>query len=229
MVGFIIILAIVGGVYYFYKSSPMSDSKAVKNRCKNRSAEQKKVIRYFAVDGCLSKTISDSEYDSMVTTAIAKVSSKQQALKKIGLDEDELKEIEPVHFAGWWYDGKKTYAKPGKDGKWRSSAYQSSWVFFGDKEVHLYQYTINLDEDGKKELTEGYFYKDITSFATSNDTEEVQTWDKNKKEWVLKPVDAARFQLTVPGAKLYCAMDPNDAIERAVQGMKAKLREKKSV
>ena len=34
--------------------------------------------------------------------------------------------------------------------------------------------------------------------------------------------------LVVPGDKFYCSMEQNDYTERAIQGMKAKLREKKN-
>lgn len=207
----------------------MSDPSEVKDRYKNRSNEQKDVIRYFCIDGCLSKTMSDQEYDSLVKSYLSKTNFKQKGLSKIGLDESELKEIEPVHFEGYFFDGNKTFSKNGKDGVWRSSAYQVSWLFFSATQVYLYQNTFNLDEDGKREITEEYFYKDITNFSTSSDTVETAYWDPKQGKSLLKNVNSNRFQLTVPGDKFYCWMDQNDYTERAIQGMKAKLREKKSM
>jgi len=229
MTGFIIFLAIVGGVYYFYKSSPMSDPSEVKERYKNRSDEQKNVIRYFCVDGCFAKIMSDQEYDSLIKSHLTKTNFKQKGLSKVGLDESELKEIDPVTFEGYLFDAKKTFAKRGKDGVWRSSAYQVSWLFFSATQVYLYQNTLNLDEDGKKEITEEYFYKDITNFSTSSDTVETSYWDPKQKKYLLENVDSNRFALTVPGDKFYCSMEQNEYTERAIQAMKAKLREKKSV
>ena len=227
MIGLIISIVIIGAVYYFYKSSPMSDPAAVKQRCKGRSDEQKKVIRYFCVDGCLSKTMSDQEYDALVQSYLTKTDFKQKGLAKIGLDESQLKEIEPVHFEGYWFDAKKTFTKRGKDGMYRSSAYQVSWLFFGSAQVYLYQYTFNLDEDGRKEITEEYFYKDITNFSTSSDTVETSCWDPKQKQNVIVNIDSNRFALTVPGDKFYCSMEQNEYTERAIQAMKSKLREKK--
>ncbi len=43
---------------------------------------------------------------------------------------------------------------------------------FSDTQVYLYQYTLNMDEDSKKEITEEYSYKDVTSIATASDTVE---------------------------------------------------------
>jgi hypothetical protein len=229
MVVFVIFLVIVGGGYILYKRSSMSDPSDVKNRYKNRSGEQKAVIRYFCIDGCWAQTMSDQEYEALIQGHLSKANFKQKGLAKIGLDESELKEIDPVTFEGYLFDGKKTFAKRGKDGVWRSSAYQVSWLFFSGTQVYLYQYTFNLDEDGKKEITEEYFYKDITNFSTSSDTVETSYWDPKQKRYLLENVDSNRFALTVPGDKFYCSMAQNEYTERAIQAMKAKLREKKNV
>ena len=50
---------------------------------------------------------------------------------------------------------------------------------------------------------------------------------KGEASYARKNVDANRFAIIVPGDKFYCSMDQNDYTERAIQGMKAKLREKK--
>jgi len=226
--GFIIVLIVIGVGVYFYKSSSMSDPSEVKNRYKNRNDEQKKVIRYFAVEGCLSKTMSDVQYDELVKSTISKQDFKKKALDKIGLDESELKEIDPVHFEGWAYGNNISYAKRGKDGNWRSSAYQVSWLFFSSTQVYLYQNTIHFDKDDKKVATEEYFYKDITNFSTSTDTVETPYWDPKQKKSLLENIDLNCFVLIVFGDKFYCSLEQNDYTERVIQAMKAKLREKKS-
>ena len=199
---------------------------------RGRTDEQKKVIKYFAGSGgCLSGTFTDAEYDALVQAKVKSLNSKQRALNKLGLDESEVNEIEPVHFEGYYFDEKKTFAKWGKDRVWRSSAYQISWIFFSSTEVYVYQYTFNMDEDGKKESTEEYFYKDITNFSTSSDTVEKEVLDNvgcnGTATWTRKNIDSNRFALVVPGGKFYCSMEQSDYSERAIQGMKAKLREKK--
>lgn len=224
---FLVILIIAVGGYFFWKKRN-NDSEWVKQRIKGRSDDQVKVIRYFCNnDGCLSNRMKDEEYDQMVKERLNSMNFKQKALNKIGLDESEVQEIEPVHFEGFKY-GKNTLSRLGKDNMWRSSSYQVTWLFFSSTQVYLYQYTFNMDEDGKRESTEEYFYKDITNFSTSSDTEETPMYDPAKKETVLKNIDSNRFALTVPGDKFYCAMSQNEYSERAIQAMKAKLREKKN-
>lgn len=200
-----------------------------KNRIKGRTDEQAAVIRYFCNDPkCLSKQpISDAEYDEMVLAVLRSNDYKKKALDKIGLDEDQVKEIEPVHFEGFQYD-KQSLAKQGDDGKYRSSKYQVSWLFFSSTQVYLYQNTFNMDEDGKKESTEEYFYKDITNFSTSSDTVETPFYDEETGKDILKNVDSNRFAITVPGDKFYCSLEQNDYTENAIRGMKSMLREKKN-
>jgi len=210
-----------------------ASKQAEMNRAlKGRTPEQQKVIKYFfGAGGCLSKGLSDQEYESMVMERAKSIDFKQKALDKIGLDESQVNEVPPVHFEDYLFDDKNAYARRGKDNIWRSSAYQISWLFFSSTQVYVYQYTFNLDEDGKKESTEEYFYKDITNFSTATDTVEKEVVDKvncsGKATYIRTNVETNRFALIVPGDKFYCSMHQSDYAEKAIQGMKAKLREKK--
>ena len=72
----------------------------------------------------------------MVQYVLNQFNFRQKALDKIGLDEDELKELEPVHFEGFLFD-KNSLSKQGDDNKWRSSKYQVSWLFFSTTQLFL--------------------------------------------------------------------------------------------
>lgn len=225
--GFIIFLIIVGVLAYLWMSQ---DSSEVKQRGKNRSADQKMALRYFLNDGLFQKKPTDQQYDDLVSSMVAekKLTDPQIALDKLGVDESEVTEVKPLYLEGYVFGDKDSYAKVGKDGKWRSSKYQASWIFCSPTHVYLYQYTFNTDEDGKKIATEEYFYKDVTNFSASSDTVETPFWNSKKKKLELKNVDTTRFRITVPGDSLYCVMDQTDENEAAVKGLKAKLREKKT-
>ena len=205
----------------------VAKQKEMDQRLKNRTQDQQKVIKYFyRSEGCFSKGLTDQEYETMVVAKAKSMNFKQKALDKIGLDESQVNEVEPIHFEGYLFDDKKAFALRGKDGLWRSSAYQITWIFFSSTQIYVYQYTFNMDEDGKKEQTEEYFYKDITNFSTTSDTVEKEV-STEKGKFARVNVDSNRFSIVVPGDKFYCAMQQNDYTEKAIQGMKAKLREKK--
>lgn len=212
------------------------DKKDLKRLLKGRTPEQKKVIKYFYGEGgCLSflsPGLKDADYDALLAEKVKSMDFKRKALNKIGLDESEVSEIEPVHFEEFAFDTPNSLAKLGKDNKWRSTSYQISWIFFSSTQIFVYQYTLNMNDDSKKESTEEYFYKDITNFSTANDSVEkevaLKTSCKGEVTYGRKNIDTDRFAIIVPGDKFYCAMTASEYSESTIQGMKAKLREKKN-
>lgn len=205
----------------------------MKQMLKGRTPEQQSVIKYFyGAGGCLSKGLTDEQYDDMVRKTAASMDFKAKAFAKIGLDESQVSEIEPVHFEAYYYTDKNdNLNKFGKDYKWRSSEYMVAWIFFSDSQIYVYQYTLNMCSGSKKEQTLDYFYKDVTNLSAASETYEKVVVDKvsctGTTTYARKSVDVNEFRLVVPGDKIICSMDQNDYTERAIQGMKAKLREKK--
>lgn len=212
-----------------------TSSEELKRLLKGRTPEQQSVIKYFkgSGGGCLSmfsSGLTDEQYEGIVMARAKSMDFKAKALSKIGLDESQVTEIDPVHFEGYSF-GPNVYVRPGKDGRYRTSAYQISWLFFSSSQVYVYQYTFNLNQEGLQERTEEYFYKDITNFSTSSDTVEKEVLEKmsckGEPTFSRKNVETNVFALVVPGEKFTCSMERSDYTERVIQGMKAKLREKK--
>lgn len=186
-----------------------------------RTPEQTKVIDYFCKEeGCFSKNITDDEYAAMVCKKRDALNLREKALEKIGLDEDEVKEIPPALFEGYVFDN--AYAKKRANGNWVSSAYQVAWLFFSSTQIYVYRYTFNMDENKKLESTDEFFYKDITSFSTSSESETAHGVGGKKFE-----VESNKFKMVVPGDKIFVSMDGITNSEQIIQAMKQKLREKK--
>ena len=193
----------------------------LKNYCRGKSAEQVKVIEYFCKqEGCLSKNMSDDEYSQMVIKKRDSLNLRQKALNKIGLDEDEVSEIPPAVFEGYVF--KNAFAKKRANGNWVSSAYQVAWLFFSSTQIYVYRYTFNMDEDKKTESTDEFFYKDVTSFSTSSETETAHGLGDSKFE-----VETNKFKMVVPGDKIFVSKDVVYDSEAINQALKQKLREKK--
>lgn len=168
----------------------------------------------------MTKTIDDEEYLSMIRAKRDSLNLRQKALNKIGLDEDEVSEIPPASFEGFVY--KNAYAKKRANGDWVSSSYQVAWLFFSSSQIYIYRYTFNMDEDKKSESTDEFFYKDVTSFSTSSETETAHRLGDEKFE-----VETNKFKMVVPGDKIFVSMDGVSDSEDIIQAMKQKLREKK--
>jgi len=224
MGGFVFFIIVVGviGLVVYNKMKNTPSAQLAKRLSSGKTPEQTQVIEYFVRDeGCINKNIADDDYMAMVRRKRDGLNLKQKAIGKIGLDEDQIKEIPPAMFEGFVF--KNAYAKRRATGNWISSAYQVSWIFFSSDQVYLYSYTFNMDEDKKTERTDEFFYKDVTSFSTSSETE---TAKGNQGQSI--EVESNKFAMVVPGDKLYMSMDGVDNAEQIIQGMKQKLREKKA-
>jgi hypothetical protein len=221
----VIILFIIVGVVVYVKGT--SEPAALKELLKGKNSQQQDVIKYFwGKGGFLTKRISDNEYKSIVNRFVDSSDFKQKALDKIGLDESQVSEIEPVHFEDWSFGKSVSFIKKINNSEYLSSAYQITWMFFSSDQIYIYTNTVHFDKDDKKVLTEEYFYKDVTNFSTTTDTEEMSYYENGQKK--ITSVDSNRFKVIVPGAQFVCSLNQNEYTERAIQGMKAKLREKKS-
>jgi hypothetical protein len=219
----------------YYNPIPKDEDKVVL-----RNAQQKEVLKYFRpAGGCIGKlffkSMTDEKYQELLAAEVAKI-DKQKALDKLGLDESQVNEIEPIHFEGYYYSQDQQWIT---ETKWVkklvkqvSSAYEITWIFFGDTQLYVYKYLLNMDRDEKKETTDEYFYKDITNFSTTTDTVQKDTLISEGgclkgDKWEMKNINMNRFQISVMGDKFYCSVEQNEYTENAIKGMKAKLREKK--
>lgn len=159
--------------------------------------------------------VTDAEYDASVASMLNNMQSR--ALNKLGVDEDEVKEIVPISFDGYVYKG-ATQAKEGEDGLWRTNKYQSVMLFFSEYEVHCYTYNFDTTAQKQTEATDVYFYKDIVSVSTASDS--IQVLGQN--------IDYEYFKLTTAGGTTLSVSlrDVNNA-QRSINAMRALLKTKK--
>lgn len=212
-------------------SQPNPIDEIYQSAIQGKTEEQRQVISYFfdkpkTAGGCGSSAVymTDDEYMQIVRQHRDALNLKQKAISKIGLDEDELSEMPPVCFEGFYF--KDAWTKRTKAGERVSSCYQVSWLFFSADQIYLYQYIIYLDENKKKESTEEYFYTDVTSFSTRTETELARD---TKKPDAKVEVETNKFAMIVPGATLTVALEDSAGdFEDAIKRMKFKLREKKN-
>lgn len=167
---------------------------------------------------------SDAEIDKIYAEMYEGV--KQAALKKLGLDEDQVKVIEPVVFGGIYDKNIRSqgYYRTGKDGRVRTSNYQASVFFFGEEQVYYYTRIKSIIEDEVKEATEEYFYTDIVAAATSSDA--VTYTDAVTKKSQTQNFEY--FKLTTSGGTaIQAAMRDDGSLDKSINGMKQLLRDKK--
>lgn len=208
----------------------MNDLK--RSLLRGKSREQKDTIKFFFKGGgCLSSRKTIQAYEQKVRSRIETLDTKKMALHKLGIDEEEVQEIEPVTFEGYVFSDKTdNLVLRVSHGWWVSSDYMITWLFFGEREVFIYQYSFSMISDSKKESTSQYFYQDVTNFTTSSETYQkiVPAGGCLSNKFMQESVNADEFKIIVPGDTLHCSMVPNDNADTSIRAMRNKLREMKN-
>lgn len=162
---------------------------------------------------------TDEEIDSAVTSQLKDM--KARALRKLGVDEDEVNEIVPITFDGYVYN--KALIKMGKDGKYRSNKYQAVMFFFSSNEVHCFTYDFSITESSQRESTDVYFYKDIVSVSTQTEGTEYSVGKGKSSQF-----DYEYFKLTTTGGtSISCSVRNIDDAQRSINGMRSLIKSKK--
>lgn len=128
--------------------------KEMNDLMRGKNSEQQAIIKFFygANGGCMSSGMTVQQYQEKVNARLRTLNTKQMALKKLGIDEDEVREIEPVSFEGYVFTDKSdNLVARASTNTWVSSDYQITWLFFGEKELFIYQYSFSMTSDSKRE------------------------------------------------------------------------------
>lgn len=202
---------------------------------RGKNSEQQEIIKFFygAKGGCLASGMTVEEYRQKVRAKRDSLDTKSMALRKLGIDEEEVQEIAPVTFEGYVFNDKvDNLVARATTNTWVSSEYMITWLFFGEREVFIYQYSFSMTSDSKKENTMQYFYQDVTNFTASSETYQKIIADSSgcmgSTQYMQASANADEFKIVVPGDTLRCSMTPTDSTDAAIRGMRNKLREMKN-
>jgi hypothetical protein len=204
---------------------------------RGKNSDQQAVIKFFygAGGGCMSSSgMTVQQYEEKVRAKVNGLNTKQMALRKLGIDEEEVREIAPVTFEGYIFNDKvDNLVARASTNRWVSSEYMITWLFFGEREVFIYQYSFSMTSDSKKENTMQYFYQDVTNFTASSETYQKIVAEPaggctGGTDYMQASANADEFKIVVPGDTLRCSMTPTDSTDAAIRGMRNKLREMKN-
>lgn len=202
---------------------------------RGKNSEQQAIIKFFygASGGCMSSGMTVEEYRQKVRARLNVLDTKSMALRKLGIDEEEVQEIAPVTFEGYVFNDKAdNLVARASTNTWVSSEYMITWLFFGEREVFIYQHSFSMTSDSKKENTMQYFYQDVTNFTASSETYQKLVAESSGcmrgAQYMQASANADEFKIVVPGDTLRCSMTPTDSTDAAIRGMRNKLREMKN-
>lgn len=182
--------------------------------------------KYFKFQGgCLEKPLTDEEYLNIVQEDYVSRDLYKRALMKLGLDEEQVKEAQPIEFKYFVFNKNAQYGPSGL----YTNLYQVSWFFFSEKEMYIYSITLDILSLNAKEICEEYFYKDVTSVSSNLESIEVISQDKRcsgvKNVYGVK--EFSSLKVVVPGDQLILAIENNTETEEKIHSIKQILRKKK--
>lgn len=212
-----------------------TDKAALATKKRGKTQQQKDCIDFFFYNGdtgcALGKKspITFDEYKRLVFERAKQLNLKARAIQRIGLDESQITEINPIPLSGFVFDS--STEKAFDNGELVSSQFSVTWIFFSYSQIYIYQYVFDMISDNTWEYIEEFFYRDITSITT--ETRVVEKIDTDisgclKKETTTKnDYTDEYFRITVPGNKFNYSMRSTPAIVKSIMGAKQFIREKK--
>ena len=227
-------------------SSASSEKNALKLQVekmkKGKTPEQKQVIDFFfdmgkdgcGCGGCLSKkeeTMTIDQYLALVQRMCDSLNLRQKAIEKIGLDESEIQEIEPIALSSFYYDDDALIKI--ENSLAVSSQYAVTWIFFSATQMYTYKFIFDTSSDNTWEFTNDFFYTDITCLSTRREVrEKIDTYllkgcFSSGEDFVKNNYVVDTFEIVVPGTSYKFSMRNGEHFERSIQAAKSMLREKK--
>ena len=186
--------------------------------------------------------VGDADIDKICKDYL-KDNLKSMALKKLGIDEEQVREANPISMDSYIFENlilATCREKEGNDGKTRSSTYNATMFLFSKEQIFYYSLTFSLLKNVKKETTVECFYNDIVSVKTESEIIALNSNKKDKDGNDVKDADGKEvkntiniddFVLTTSGGTQMKARVCDIGYENAnsIQGMKNLLRTKKQV
>jgi hypothetical protein len=182
--------------------------KAADDAARNEAIKSKAEEIVKIQSGNMSRGISEEYLDAIVENLVPDNLYKR-ALDELMLDESQVRNVKPVCLEDYFIDetDENQIIARGKDGIDRSPIYQVTWLLGTDKQLCVYQYTINLETGENREITKKYFWKNITEL--SNSTEIVRG---NRKKYFVIKVANGDYKFAYKGS---------DEVKRSIRGLNA--------
>lgn len=136
----------------------------------HKKSDHQKVVDYFSKkEGWLSKSITDEEYYRTIVVRCDSDKLRSDALKTVGLNEDDTDYYPPAVLEGYVYDS--NMAKKSNNGKLVSATYQVSWIFITCQALYLCCYMFDMYEDKVLKNSYKFHWKDIISISITPQSE----------------------------------------------------------
>lgn len=176
------------------------------------------------------------EYCKIVIDKVDDLNLKERALHALNLDEEQVKEVEPIVIESFQFNkignGELLYKKG------CTNLYQVTTILFGDEELYVHSYKFDMLSTSFSESTREYFYQDVVSIQTWTQEEELEntytatessgcgkTQEVTRKYKTMK--ETSQFKIISSGDDFYCYIKNNPETKEQIKALLSKIRDKK--
>ena len=166
--------------------------------------------------------LTDEEYEKLVDAKIEEMDIAQLGLDKLGLDPDQVKEINPIVIRDKVINDDSLTVRNKKDNTIHSSTQHVTYLYFTDEQLFVYKIQFDMCCNMQYEWASEFFYKDICDISTHTSRNVLQI-DDFKFEY-----STVTFNIIASNSKIGFVLDGNNENIGSIQAMKHKIREKKA-
>lgn len=166
--------------------------------------------------------LTDAEYEQLVNAKIEEMNIAELGLEKLGLDPDQVKEINPIVIRDKVINDNSLTVRNKQDNSIHSSTQHVTYLYFTDEQLFVYKIQFDMCCNMQYEWASEFFYKDICDISTHT-SRNVLTLDDFKFEY-----STVTFNIIASNSKIGFVLDGNNENIGSIQAMKHKIREKKA-
>lgn len=168
------------------------------------------------------KLLSDAEYEELVNQRIEEMNIREMSLDKLGLDPDQVKEIQPIILKDKTIKDHSFTVRNREDKSLHSSTQSVMYLFFTDEQLFVYKVIFDMCCNMQEEWASEFFYKDICDVRSYTKRNILEVGDL-KVEY-----SSVAFKIVTSNSEIGFDMAGDNERTESIQAMKQKIREKKS-
>ncbi len=167
--------------------------------------------------------LSDAEYEALVLKKAEEMDIAHLGLQKLGLTEDQVREIQPIVLSGKVVKDFSLTVYNKDTHAYHSSTHYVTYLYFTDDQLFVYKVRFDMCCNMQDEWTSEFFYRDICD-VSSHTYRNVLTLENYQFEY-----STMSFTIITTNSSISFEMDAADHNVESIQAMKRKIREKKNI
>lgn len=175
------------------------------------------------------KLMSHEEYEKLVKEHMDKLDVRKMALRRLGIDSDQVKEVMPIRISDKVINSRSLKAFDSLKNEIHSSTQYVTMVFFTNEQIYMYKLQFDMCCNEIKEWTSEYFYEDICDVSSCI--------EKNTLIFDDKSVEYSTMEVKVIATNSWMSLTVNGTNEnfdgenekiKTIRAMTQKIRERRN-